>query len=508
MRQQTEKDFYSILGVESNCTASQIHDAYRARVKISHPDRFDRNVQPEEWKIANDMLRDLNAAYSVLRDQRSRSDYDQRRAGKYREEKPQPQPQRSTHTVEPGSKSSGTARFDTLSTELQERLVQRQETDQKHEFKFQTESLFGDFAIIGVLSCWFVYLYFAADSAKWRIGTHLWQGALSVFIGYLMSVCVLSIVQAFKSTLQSYFYVTPLYFIKTACDIVTFWPIYAIKDVAVTHNFRNGSYQNSKVVLQFESFTQTLTLPSKDKVTSLFNCMKAFDARLRKAVLENDMAYLEAHDDFAEVPRTNIPADTSSKRVWWSVYASTTAVCAFLYLIAVGLNSSYAAQKWVQHPTPPVVKGRTAVPENADKRLQSVHVKPSHPTQPLPPNGDLKLFSSSVRVAPFEIKTQSGSNYLIKLVNARTEAPVLTVFVIGGNTVTTDVPLGNYEVRYTWGDSWYGYTYLFGDSGNYSKADETFDFKEVGNQVSGYTITLYPVERGNLKTKRIEPAAF
>ena len=79
--------------------------------------------------------------------------------------------------------------------------------------------------------------------------------------------------------------------------------------------------------------------------------------------------------------------------------------------------------------------------------------------------------------------------YLVKLVNSRTKTPVLTVFVVGSNAVTADVPLGSYEVRYTWGESWYGYTYLFGDSGYYSKADETFNFKEVGDQVSGYRTT-------------------
>jgi len=74
--------------------------------------------------------------------------------------------------------------------------------------------------------------------------------------------------------------------------------------------------------------------------------------------------------------------------------------------------------------------------------------------------------------------------------------------------VTIDVPLGTYEVRYAGGETWYGYTYLFGKDTAYSKADETFTFEVVGNQISGFTITLYQVVNGNLSTSRIRPNEF
>jgi hypothetical protein len=120
----------------------------------------------------------------------------------------------------------------------------------------------------------------------------------------------------------------------------------------------------------------------------------------------------------------------------------------------------------------------------------------------------LIAFTTAERIAPFEIKTDHGQYYLVKLVDARTKAPVLTVFVEGGSTINVDVPLGTYEVRYTCGDSWYGYKYLFGDSGSYSKADGTFAFTRSSDHVSGYTLTLFPVEHGNLDTRRIDPTAF
>ena len=130
------------------------------------------------------------------------------------------------------------------------------------------------------------------------------------------------------------------------------------------------------------------------------------------------------------------------------------------------------------------------------------------PELPLPPNGEVYTYTGSDRIAPFELKSSYGSNYLVKLADASTRQPVLTVFVRGGETVSIDVPLGTYTVKYAAGDKWYGYRFLFGPTTGYSKANETFNFRTAGNHISGYTITLYKVLNGNLKTESIRPDEF
>jgi hypothetical protein len=135
-------------------------------------------------------------------------------------------------------------------------------------------------------------------------------------------------------------------------------------------------------------------------------------------------------------------------------------------------------------------------------------VKPPLLGKPLPTNGSLKLFTEADCIAPFKIQAGQGNHYLLKLVDANTKASVMTIFIRSGSTIETKVPVGTYEVRYVSGDTWYGYKHLFGPSSLYSKADRLFEFEVQGEQVRGYTITLYQVVNGNLRTTAISPEEF
>ena len=147
----------------------------------------------------------------------------------------------------------------------------------------------------------------------------------------------------------------------------------------------------------------------------------------------------------------------------------------------------------------------------ADSSNQLVKMRDylSYLEAPIPSNGAIQAFSSESRVAPLKIETTQGANYLVKLVSIHSQKPVMTVFIRGGNTVTTKVPLGSYTIKYASGNSqWYGYKLLFGKKTQYSKADTTFTFENTGYQISGYTISLYRVSNGNLSTSSIDPSAF
>ena len=155
---------------------------------------------------------------------------------------------------------------------------------------------------------------------------------------------------------------------------------------------------------------------------------------------------------------------------------------------------------------------RTAPPAGATGPLQFEPVALPE-ALPLPASGVMYTYGSfggpNRRLeAPFEIKAGQGSHFLVKLVHVGTNQPAMTIFVRSGETVEAEVPLGTFEVRYASGDTWYGDDLLFGPKTSYSKADTVFTFEIVGNQVQGFTITLYTVANGNLKTKEIGASEF
>lgn len=148
-------------------------------------------------------------------------------------------------------------------------------------------------------------------------------------------------------------------------------------------------------------------------------------------------------------------------------------------------------------------------PENSAPKTTDYSIKPTVPVgQPLPRSGEVRIHTKKGCIAPFEIKSSSDSHYLLKLVDVFSGSTALTVFVQSGSNVNIEVPLGTYEVRYAAGGTWYGYEKLFGPETLYSKADETFTFERDGNEIRGFTITLYKVANGNLSTSPINASSF
>ena len=130
--------------------------------------------------------------------------------------------------------------------------------------------------------------------------------------------------------------------------------------------------------------------------------------------------------------------------------------------------------------------------------------EPMIEAQPLPETGATNkpnLYGDS----PLQIKTNPGSHYWVKIVNAYNEQEeVVSYFIRGGETLDVNLPTGSYVVKYAYGDTWYGEEHLFGENTGYSKADEVFEFYH--NQ--GYVIELIQQLNGNLHTTAIDESQF
>jgi hypothetical protein len=119
---------------------------------------------------------------------------------------------------------------------------------------------------------------------------------------------------------------------------------------------------------------------------------------------------------------------------------------------------------------------------------------------------------SSNLVAPLEIRTAAGENYFIKLEDYVTHEPIQTFFIRGGQTIESNVPLGQFVLKYATGNYWCGEGDLFGTETQFNKADAILRFIRQDSDDSytmiGHTIELILQVNGNLKTSRISREAF
>lgn len=504
MARQTVKDLYSILGVSANASAEELRAAYLARTRVIHPDRFDRHTQPQDWASANEMLAELNEAYSTLRNASTRAQYDNYRARQHNQPSDSARSGKgpSAHSKPSFSErgpTSGQSAFADLPKAVQERLLKRQANASEDQIQIKMSSLLWNYVYIIALLGWYAIVFADANGPTWDDDTILLLAGITVIVALLIARNLLAIVLWAKSHLKPYYYVTPLYFIKTGHDIVSFRPLWTLADIAVTHNYRNGAYQKSTIVFTFDGHRDTVSLSSKQHVEALFDRLKSYDTRLRTAGAKRDGAYFQTYDDFIGVSRSGVPdVSLMSRQMKAGVYFASVVVCLVGLVIAIVFNEASSPKHWVSHPTP----SASPVTKASDPTASA------HPQQPLPPSGSVRVFTDASRIAPLRIEGTQGTHNLVKLVDAYTKEDVLTVFVRSGAVVNIDVPLGAYEIRYASGDVWYGYEYLFGARTDYSKADRTFVFDSVGQRVTGYTITLYKVTHGNLSTSRIAPTGF
>ena len=94
------KSFYDVLGISKFASDVEIKKAYILRSKMMHPDRFNQTSQKAEWAMANEMIKELNNAYEVLKNPLSRSAYDRTMGGEYSHQSAPP-PQSSTYSSPP-----------------------------------------------------------------------------------------------------------------------------------------------------------------------------------------------------------------------------------------------------------------------------------------------------------------------------------------------------------------------------------------------------------------------
>jgi len=520
MRRRTEKDLYAVLGVDPDATAEEIRRAYIARARVLHPDRFDPQRQPEQWKQANEMLLELNEAYGVLRNPSWRAQYDLHRVARQRQQSSQPPPPPPAFEV--GQLMAGSALLQDLPDHVQTRLLQRQWGKREDQSQIKLVSVAWRYIFIAALLCWFWYLFADAQKARWSRGTVLWYAAVTLAAGGLVGRNCVTILKWSRATLKPCLYVTPLYLWKTEYDVVSFWPIWKVKEVSVTHHHVNGIYAFSTCVIDLQGDTLYFWVRRRKRLEEFLERLRTYQDQLRAAYARQDYEYFWKNDEFRGVaPSRRPPTSGSPGGRWTPVYAVSVFFSAAALLAAIHLNRDLPGRELARYSPAPVSASESgALPRDLPTRTfqptvpqvspaqPPTPVEPSLPQQPLPASGEVQTWTEARRVAPFKIEGARGSHRLLKLVEWSTGSPVMTVFVRKGTTVEVEVPLGTYEVRFACGQAWYGYEHLFGPETSCRRADRLFSFEAIGGRVTGFMITLYRVPFGNLPTSPISLAEF
>lgn len=136
----------------------------------------------------------------------------------------------------------------------------------------------------------------------------------------------------------------------------------------------------------------------------------------------------------------------------------------------------------------------------------------------VPRTGDLQPRRRSNAIAPFNIQTKSGANYLIKLVNVTNSKDQMWIFLRGGETYSTKVPVGNYALRVAAGNRWYGREELFGPDTRFFRlrgkrgaaVDESpiLAFKKERNRIVGKSLNFEGSVEGNMEQETMSRSEF
>jgi hypothetical protein len=178
--------------------------------------------------------------------------------------------------------------------------------------------------------------------------------------------------------------------------------------------------------------------------------------------------------------------------------------CNLVRLCLAGSKKCSAARC---EPRPSITDGN----RTAAKGMQPIDTEQgrSDKVAPQPLTGDIQKRVRKNGIAPFKIETEVGASYLMKLVSVTNAKDQIVIFVRGGETYSTKVPLGRYYLRAATGDTWYGREDLFGprtqyfrlrNKDNSAKSEATtLQFRREGRTIHGATISLKRVVGGNME---------
>jgi hypothetical protein len=529
------KSHYDVLGIPTNATQEQVVTAYRLRSKVLHPDRFDRTKQSVEWELANELLKELNASYAILRDPNTRAEYDRAigvsrtsttarqtsaatGASQTAARPPRPSPRASV--VPP--LSSGYAAYRALSATLQNRLRNRCTGKVTPQFRVRIGGVITAYIVVAIVVFGGAVCLSSSAAERWESDTL--QGVMFwTFIGFgATAYSLFRIIRWQSSPLKCHLIVTPLYLIETRFDEVWYWPIWHVRGLSGTHRYYNGIYYGTDTLFKFENEERRYRLRHESDYKALVEAFRAFSQKALSAEQQYDRQYFIDEDDFREIQK---PA--RARRYRWKLAVGTTvvtAIAAVIFAAAIlAINAAAPKPKRVRLGTTSshrasTTSGSRNMPYNAPTPVPIEPEEPPYDPSIEPANGAVfrnELWAGGHGTLTITNGTSNGA--IVKLVSSRSNRSVFTVFVAPTSSYTIrNVPNGTYRLAYATGRRFNPFTDTFQRLYGISVFDQslTYDTQRRYESDGVYTyyhqfeVTLQPVAGGNARTSPLAAQSF
>ncbi len=170
-------------------------------MKEIHPDNFDQTKDRARWEKANEQLKELNEAYSILKNQDTRASHDK---GAATGSPPPRRPRSPDWDIKLGKLKAGMAWFVNLPKSVQDRILERTTGKEQNQFAVEQGGI-GLNYFFALLQAWNI-----CHIIKWR-----------------------------RSPLRAHLIITPLYVIKTSAEQVGYWASWSHTSVLATHHYKS-----------------------------------------------------------------------------------------------------------------------------------------------------------------------------------------------------------------------------------------------------------------------------
>lgn len=485
---------YDNLKVARNAPPEVIRAAYKTLSQKYHPDRNGNSAESQR------VMKIINDSYAVLSDPEARRRHDAWIMEQESPETSEGRSQRPQREVEFPPPVSGEVNFYDLDEETRKRIKDRASGLNKDQFRIKLDGVLWNYIWCVLLSGWFYYIYTSATEFRWEEETTYWHAGFTAAVGFLLARNISWLYSWHSKPLKSWLVVTPLYLMKFHLDQISYWPIWAISDIKATHNYRNGSYQDTALSLTLDGNPKNFSISPESAYQKLLSKLQEYDTRFRSAVKSNDVAYIIDNDDFLPVREGH--TNKKKKRSF-----SPLAAYILIPLISFGfLGVSYEINQ--ERPFKPAYS-KSKTPYNSKPQG-----KPSYVRSATAPNGATwpshasyvadypKLNTGGLSSVTVD-NTQNDSDVFVKLVSisANESHPVRVFFIPAfGQFKINSITPGLYDIRYR--DL---------TTGGLARS-ESFTLDEVstynGTRYSDMTMTLYKVRNGNMQTYGLSESEF